>query len=65
MVMRSHGWNTESTFSPRSPKDETVMREASGRELKCACDFTEGVGWGVDDEGRVLRALSTRKQLFA
>lgn len=33
--------------------DETIVREVSGHELKCVCDFTEGVGWGVDDSGRV------------
>lgn len=34
-------------------EDETVMREVSGRELKCACDFTEGIGWKVGEDGRV------------
>lgn len=45
----------EYTINVETPtsKDETVLREVSGRELKCACDFAEGVGWGVYEDGRV------------
>lgn len=51
--MRSLGWNIHSMSLTPISKEETVLRHVSGRELRCACHFTEGVGWGVDEQGRV------------
>ena len=38
-------------------------QEYSGRELYCACKFTEGIGWRVEDDGQVVNLMGPDKCL--